>query len=359
MEEFIKLFNNQQTKNSYETGNIYVQPYLSLVEGETTVNYDVEILSDRKNPAVWNVIKEQGWNSNPNYLTKAEAAAVTTFPDNLFEGNTDITSFNELAYFTSLTMIPHYCFCDCINLKEITLPPNVNEIGILSFGIRGTSYISKGLRSKLETIRNFGQIQYIHHAALQFAYKLNLVDEDFVNLIRGIPQSEIDPQSTNTKYNITTLRIENGVIHTVGKKLRILHFPNVTEFAGQIFFRHKYIKEVYIGNNCEHVGAYCLGQQAAYANSVVPNLTKVDIGTGVVAIGGKAFNLTPHLETVIVRATTPPSMYPVDRVYDFNLSNPTYKIYVPDQSVEAYKAAEGWSTFANRIHPLSEIEPNN
>lgn len=358
MNEHLKLFGSQQAQTSYETGSTYVQPYLSLVEGETTVNYDVEILSDRKNPAVWNVIKEQGWNSNPNYLTKAEAAAVTTFPDNLFDRNTDITSFNELAYFTSLTMIPHYCFCDCTNLKEVTLPPNINEIGRLSFGIRGTSY-TNGLRSSLETIRNFGQIQYIHAAALQAAFKLNLVDEDFTNLIRGIPQSEIDPQSTSTTYNITTLKVENGNIYTVGRKLRILHFSNVTEFDGQIFFRHKYIEEVYIGNNCTTIGAYCLGQQLAYENSVKPNLTKVDIGTGVTTIGGKAFNLTPYLETVIVRAITPPTMYSVDRVYDFNRSNPTYKIYVPDQSVQAYKEATGWSDMANRIHPLSEIEPNN
>jgi hypothetical protein len=50
-------------------------------------------------------------------------------------------------------MIPHYCFCDCTNLKEVTLPPNVNEIGRLSFGIRGSSY-NNGLRSSLENIYN-------------------------------------------------------------------------------------------------------------------------------------------------------------------------------------------------------------
>jgi hypothetical protein len=29
-------------------------------------------------------------------------------------------------------------------------------------------------------------------------------------------------------------------------------------------------------------------------------------------------------------------------------------IYVPDSSVDAYKAAENWSTYASRIYPLSE-----
>jgi hypothetical protein len=52
-------------------------------------------------------------------------------------------------------------------------------------------------------------------------------------------------------------------------------------------------------------------------------------------------------------------MYQIDRTYELDAASPNYKIYVPDASVNAYKEAEGWSTMANRIHPLSEIEPNN
>ena len=30
-------------------------------------------------------------------------------------------------------------------------------------------------------------------------------------------------------------------------------------------------------------------------------------------------------------------------------------IYVPDGSVEAYKAADGWSAYANNIHSMNEL----
>ena len=358
MNEHLKLFSSQQAQTSYETGSTYVQPYLSLVEGETTVNYDVEILSDRKNPAVWNVIKEQGWNSNPNYLTKAEAAAVTTFPDNLFDRNTDITSFNELAYFTSLTMIPHYCFCDCTNLKEVTLPPNVNEIGRLSFGIRGTSY-TNGLRSSLEIVRNFEQIEYFHACCIQFCYKLKLNENSFSNLIYvySIKEGydpEINDPTQAIEANIKT--DENGNLLNV-VRVEILNFPKATVLGYQSFFRNIHIREVYIGNDCDLIDNYCFGQQAALAG-YKPALEKIDIGTGVTKVSGKAFNLSPYLKTVIIRAIVPPAMQAVDRTYDLDPIG-DYKLYVPDQSVQAYKEAEGWSTFAHRIHPLSEIEPNN
>lgn len=356
MNEHLKLFSSQQAQTSYETGSTYVQPYLSLVEGETTVNYDVEILSDRKNPAVWNVIKEQGWNSNPNYLTKAEAAAVTTFPNNLFDRNTEITSFNELAYFTSLTMIPHYCFCDCTNLKEVTLPPNVNEIGRLSFGIRGSSY-NNGLRSSLENIYNLSQVEYYHSYCFGCCYKLKLNENSFLGLKYIYSMKEgYDPESQGITHDIENVQIENGSLLNVVRVKR-LNMPNATGLLYQSFFRNIHISEVYVGNNCKQVHNYCFGQQNAYSG-YHPVLKKVDIGTGVEFVVGKAFNQAHYLETVIIRTTTPPEMYQIDGTYDLNPSG-NYKLYVPDQSVQTYKEAEGWSTFAHRIHPLSEIEPNN
>lgn len=53
----------------------------------------------------------------------------------------------------------------------------------------------------------------------------------------------------------------------------------------------------------------------------------------------------------------PPTFVPTDGDYSFGGSNNTkYKIYVPDASVNAYKAAEGWSNLADKIFPLSQIK---
>ena len=37
-----------------------------------------------------------------------------------------------------------------------------------------------------------------------------------------------------------------------------------------------------------------------------------------------------------------------------NADTSNLKIYVPDDSVEAYKQASGWATYADKIHPVSE-----
>ena len=65
-------------------------------------------------------------------LSKTEAAAVTSI-GTVFKRNTNITSFNELQYFTGLTSIWETAFTGCTNLKYITIPSNVKTIGVSAF----------------------------------------------------------------------------------------------------------------------------------------------------------------------------------------------------------------------------------
>lgn len=55
------------------------------------------------------------------------------------------------------------------------------------------------------------------------------------------------------------------------------------------------------------------------------------------------------MEYVICRAVTPPTI-------GVNNFNGTYPIYVPDESVEAYKTATNWSQYSDRIYPISIYE---
>lgn len=75
----------------------------------------------------------------------------------------------------------------------------------------------------------------------------------------------------------------------------------------------------------------------------------------ITSIGSQVFRYVTTLEQVIVRATTPPSLDSLA----FQNTNDTFIIYVPDASLEAYKTAVNWSAYADRIHPLSEIEGDN
>ena len=66
------------------------------------------------------------------YLSYIEAAAVTDLGD-AFRRKVDITSFDELQYFTGLTSIGEVAFVDCVNLSSVVIPNSVTAIGENAF----------------------------------------------------------------------------------------------------------------------------------------------------------------------------------------------------------------------------------
>jgi hypothetical protein len=80
------------------------------------------------------------------------------------------------------------------------------------------------------------------------------------------------------------------------------------------------------------------------------SLTEIEFTDSLTSIGQAVFqNNTSCLEYVF-NSTTPPTLASTNA---FTGINAACKIYVPDASVTAYKAATNWSTYANYIYPLS------
>lgn len=74
------------------------------------------------------------------FMTKTEAAAITSLPVDLFRGNTDIESFDEFKYWTGLTSITGGsstsilgAFGGCTSLESITIPEGITSIGAYGF----------------------------------------------------------------------------------------------------------------------------------------------------------------------------------------------------------------------------------
>lgn len=77
------------------------------------------------------------------------------------------------------------------------------------------------------------------------------------------------------------------------------------------------------------------------------SLTTVNIGTGITTIDGSSFQSCSSLTSVTINATTPPTL----GFMAFESTN-YCPIYVPSGSVDTYKAASGWSTYASRIQAI-------
>ena len=91
--------------------------------------------------------------------------------------------------------------------------------------------------------------------------------------------------------------------------------------------------------------------------SFCPNLVLVDLGENCSSIGAESFGRGVGTSgkniTIICRASTPPTLG--GTIFGKSYVNATIGgIYVPDDSVEAYKTATNWSAFADIILPLSQ-----
>ena len=118
-------------------------------------------------------------------------------------------------------------------------------------------------------------------------------------------------------------------------QLTSVTIPNsVTSIGSEAFFDNK-LTSVTIGNGVTSIGS------EAFSNN---QLTNVTIGNGVTSIGGGAFfSYTTTIELLKISASAPPTME------SSIFSDKPRRIVVPMASVAAYKAANGWSEYANII----------
>ena len=80
------------------------------------------------------------------------------------------------------------------------------------------------------------------------------------------------------------------------------------------------------------------------------NVESVTLGSGIKEIHYDVFASCPNLKTVYCKATTPPLANPESDGWKSFNSNATGRLIdVPTASVDAYKAADGWSDYASDI----------
>jgi hypothetical protein len=88
-----------------------------------------------------------------------------------------------------------------------------------------------------------------------------------------------------------------------------------------------------------------------YAFSYCSSLTSIDLPEGLTSIDYGAFQGCGSLAVLVSRNTSPPA-FESSALTDTSAG---LLIYVPDGSVDTYKAASGWSGYASQIKALSEL----
>jgi|GEM_PF-2888326 len=323
-------------------------------------------------------------------LSYAEAAAVTTlnpsgiWDNSVFKSNTTITSFDELQYFNGLTNTGGCAFEGCEHLTSITLPPNLERIGSEAF----------------RHCHNLSSVDIPNSVTFISSYAF----EDCVQLtsITLPPNLErIESEAFNLCYNLSSVNIPDGVT-LIGSlafsycQLTSIDIPNSVTQIGSLVFRGCPLSSVNIPASvriidsnpfygCEPLASITVDAgNPVYSspngcnaiiktdehrlisgckNTVIPNdvteindyafsdctgLSSIEIPASVEIINDYAFKGCFNLEDITVLAETPPSI----SIYSENCFNgvpSTIPVYVPYQSVSAYKNATGWNHFTNFI----------
>ena len=148
---------------------------------------------------------------------------------------------------------------------------------------------------------------------------------------------------------LTSVVIPNSVI-TVGQFVfygcsnltSITIGTSVTSISASAFQDCSKVTSLVFPNSVTDIGNQCCRG--------MDNLETVDIGTGITTIQNMAFYRCNKVQYYIVRAATPPTLGSSSLAGDSG-----YAIYVPDASVNTYKAASGWSSYASIIFPISDL----
>ena len=256
--------------------------------------------------------------------------SVTTIGDEAF---VECHSLTSITIGDSVTTIGDYAFYGCTSLTSVTIPNSVTTIGWYAF-YYCTSLTSVTIPDSVTTIGEGA-----------FGWCSSLTSVTIPDSVTTIGDGAFVGCSS-----LTSVTIPDSVT-TIGDEV-FADCSNLAEFKGKFAANGG---RCLIKDNAIIAYAEASGTEYTIPDSVTTigegvfdgceSLTSVTIPDSVTTIGNYAFAYCDDLTSVYCKAPTPPTLgfY----VFDDNASG--RKIYVPAESVEAYKAATNWSEYAADI----------
>ena len=232
----------------------------------------------------------------------------------------------------SVTSIGEKAFYDCSSLTSVTIPDSVTTIGDTAFNHC----------SSLTSITIPDSVTTIGHAAFSGCYSLTSITiPDSVTSISNYAFGGCSGSLT-----INSKIVETDYTHS--------NSPSSTWLGNSKF------TELVLGDNIEKIGDYVFYGCISLTSVTIPNsvtsignstfygctsLKSITIPNNVTSIGDYAFSKCTSLTSVYCKPTTPPT-----GGSDMFNNNATDRIiYVPTASVDAYKSATNWSSYADAI----------
>lgn len=273
---------------------------------------------------------------------------VTSIGSNTFYGCSSLTS---MTIPDGVTSIDYSAFRGCGSLTCITLPESVKSIeGCAFYGCGNLTNITIP-----ESVTSIGSFAFYGCSSLMSI----IIPEDVY---------KIENNTFSGCSNLTSITIPESVT-SIGEgafgncsSLTSITIPESVTSIGEGAFRNCFslesitipeavsIIEDGIFRGCISLVTITvpdamtkIGDQAFWECGY---LTSITIPSSVTSIGDRAFFSCSKLESIVCLANTPPSGVNSSTFYRTNGCG----IYVPAGAVSAYKTAEGWSNYSDRIY---------
>ena len=244
------------------------------------------IMTSGSNAPMMNVMYTKGLATHQDYMTLAEAKAVTNDDcTQLLDGNSAVTSFNEFQYFTNVTDCGEYFARNAINLESIILPKSLKKIPPRMFTIT-TAYWNAGKRGHLKYVGNVEQIEEVGRVAFQyqnqpfslnFTQKLkkiglsafigNYNSKNLEDLTMATYITSFGDLSGVEEFELNTDNINNSSAFMAQQNLKAINLPKITNIPTNIFANCQNLSSVNVDwENLTNIGVY------AFINTKIENI---------------------------------------------------------------------------------------
>ena len=257
-------------------------------------------------------------------------SGITQIPANLFN-NTGISASTKPDIDLSKNVglnVADYGFYKCY-FNNVIFPKNCT-LSSIAFNYCSASTLSFGSGTIISKVGTYSS-PFIES-------KISNIDLNGVTLIGDYAFNKTSGYTSITIPSSVTTFGSNAFASVAGlNSVTIDYASNATLKSSQ--FTSSSITSLTIGSNPTSIGKSMFRTCTGLTSLVIPS--------NISSIGSSAFNSCSGLTSITVHSATPPTL--ASLAFDNTNNCP---IYVPPESVDAYKAASGWSNYKSRIKAI-------
>ena len=259
-------------------------------------------------------------------------------------------SLTSIIIPSNVTIIGTYAFYNCGSLTSVTIPSNVTRINTYAFYNCG-SLSSVTIPSNVTSIDTYA-----------FYYCCSLTSITIPSNVTSIGSNVFSNCDSLTSITIPNNAISFSTSTFSGcRSLTSITIPsNVTSIGKNTFYNCYFLSSVTIPSNITSIDTYVFYNCYPLSSVTIPNkvtsignnafyncysLSSITIPSNVTSIGSNAFLGCAGLNEIHLLPINPPTL----STNAFSNTPSDFVIYVPQNSLEAYKAASNWSTYASKM----------